>query len=181
MPPIGGPGGGGTSIALPVSVANGGTGVAAATGYNSFPDNSTQVSFCTLVNTLEAYSWFLNVPITFLNIGLFINVADAVNNYDIGFYNAAGNLLAHTGAMHIPSTGAQSYAILGAPITLLPGLYFVASTGNATTSTFNSYASVLLRSFSHQYGSSAGGALPASITAPTAAIAHQNSPAFVLF
>jgi hypothetical protein len=140
-------------------------------------------TFTATANKLTLYGLFIPAQVQFGHIVLDISVADAVNSYDFGLYNNAGTLVAHIGAQTIPATGIQSFAVVGGPITINPGRYYVAGTGNANT------ASLQVGNMLHvtwnfllatNFGASAGGALPASIAPPADSIQTQYAANFVL-
>jgi hypothetical protein len=128
--------------------------------------------FAPVANTVRAISFWLPAPVVFSFIGFDVGVADAVNNCDVGIYDSTGALVAHIGAQPMPTTGVVGFGVVGAPITLSPGLYFYATTSDAATATiFEGQSTGNSWCWSHlvNAGASAGGALPASITPLTRA------------
>lgn len=126
-------------------------------------------------NTIRAIGFFLGVQIRVSNISIDIGTADAGGLYDVGIYNLAGTRQTHIGAQALPSTGLQTFALTGAPVTLNPGLYFWATTWNAATATtFEQQNAATCWSFAQatNAGSSTAGALPGTFTPPA------NAPAF---
>jgi hypothetical protein len=112
-------------------------------------------------------------PLSVSYIEILIETADSnsADYYDIGLFDLSGNLVAHTGAVNMPNTGSQSFALVGGPVSIASGEYLVCMTGNAST--------VVL--YEHGWGgsggtaggecnyflvstSSSGGALPSSIS-----------------
>jgi hypothetical protein len=147
------------------------------------PANSA-VQLTGVANTIRVWGLYIPARVVFSNITVYVNTADAVNSYDFGLYNSGGNLVAHIGAQTLPATAVQSFAVVGAPITLAPGLYFFAGTGNATTAQILQGDATGGPSFHYCFvasqGVSAGGALPATIAAPAAALDRGNNPQFAL-
>lgn len=117
-------------------------------------------------------------PIVFSKITLTFSTGDAVNNQDFGLYNPAGTLVANIGAQIIAGTAAVTYNVVQGSQTIQPGLYYSAWTSNGTTSRIW-FASSWGFFTSNNFGSSAGGALPGSITPPAAA-ANFNMMAPIL-
>lgn len=159
----------------------GGTGVTAATGLVTGEYAGTVIALTAGANTLSVYGLPFPNLLTFAHIGVNVNTADAVNNYDIGIYNSSGTLIAHIGAQTLPSTGMVTFAVVGGAKTLTPAVYYLATTGAATTASLQGMARELIQSFNSSYGSSAGGALPASITPPTLTPVNQPTPALLLY
>jgi hypothetical protein len=144
--------------------------------------NSGAAAFANSANTLNIFGIYLPAAVQFSNIQILIGTADAVNNQDLGFYNAAGTRVAHIGAQTMAATGSRSFAVVGAPITLTPGLYFWATTSVGTTATLFMGNSTLMWGYSlnTNYSASVGGALPASITPPSKSLQNSFYPAFAL-
>jgi hypothetical protein len=133
-------------------------------------------------NQIAVAGFILLVPITTSNITVNVSTADAVNNCDIGIYNFAGSLRLNIGAQTLPSTGDRTFAWSQGSTTLLPGLYAVAFTSTAATAKLGYDSGAFLWLASNNYAASAGGALPASVTAFSLVPAtdHQNINWFVL-
>jgi hypothetical protein len=141
------------------------------------------VQFANANNTLNVYGFSLLAQVRFSNITVYIGTADNANNCDLGLYNSSGTLVAHIGAQHLPATNNQTFAIVGAPITLNPGIYFFATTSVATTAAIyisGGNAQAWAYSLNTSYGASVGGALPASIAAPAASVQSVYVPSFAL-
>lgn len=122
-------------------------------------------------NKLEVMGLGIGYQVQFSNIFINVDTADGAHLYDVGLYNSLGTLVADIGAQALPSTGIHSFAVVGAPVTINPGLYFFAFTGNSALAAIkgqsNSNPAPLVYSYSPAYGASVGGALPASITPPS--------------
>jgi hypothetical protein len=155
-------------------------------------------------NTLTVDGFYLTEPVSFSNISIVISAADSSHNTDVGLYNSSGTLLTDIGAQEITGTGVQTFAILqnagctgsgtpstlctgtaagslpAAPYTINPGLYFIATTSTAATFKLDGCGSTSVIGYSHNvtYGSSSGGALPSSITAPSKSIS-TTAPSWV--
>ena len=143
----------------------------------------TPQHFATPANTLTLLGFAFDEQVKFNKIFIYVGAADSVNLYDIGIYTYAGVLVAHIGAQSIPSTAVQSFAMIGGPITLPPGRYFLAFTGNSVTGTaILATGNVTGWSFQSQtgFGTSVGGALPSTITPPADANVLTNTPVFAL-
>lgn len=111
--------------------------------------------------------WPLSVGHIRFNVGTFDNSA---NLYDIGFYNAAGTLVADAGPASYTTAGRKSAAIVQGTVTLNPGLYWLGFTGNASVLVISAYGSgALLWAFggNANVAASTGGQLPSPITPPT--------------
>ena len=133
-----------------------------------------------IANKVIYTGFLITAPVKFANLTVTIGTGDGVNNSDIGIYSADGStLLANIGAQHIAGTGPQTFAIVQTSVTLNPGRYILALTSAAGTITIQRdghWGSWCISSTG--VGTSSGGALPASIPAPTVAI--NSSGAFVV-
>jgi hypothetical protein len=144
---------------------------------------ATNRALVSSANTLSIWGVALPAATQLNKIFISVHTADASGLYDIGFYTGAGALAAHIGAQHIPSTGLQSYSVVGGPITLAPGRYYFAVTGNATVAAYDywSYpAGTWSFIFSASFGTSTGGALPSTITPPADSVSQIVAPIFAL-
>jgi len=132
-------------------------------------------------NQTRISGFALPAPLRFSQIGVRVGATDAVNNYDLGVYNAAGTLIANIGAQPLPTTGFVSFATVQGAQTILPGIYAFAFTGNAGTAQIFYDSGDGLVIFSNQnYQVTVGGALAASVPAVTPA-PNTNGLAFILF
>jgi len=173
MPPTGG--GGGFSGVTTNSTLTGSGLASSALSVNGWPTNifiiggQADSSNATVANKVNYSGFYLTTSLTFTTLGVDISTPDGVNNSDIGIYNAAGSsLLANIGAQHLGSGGLQSFTITQGTVTLQPARYLLAFTSAAGTLTLNKDNRVITWAFtSGGVGVSAGGALPASIPAPT--------------
>lgn len=105
-------------------------------------------------------------PLTFSKLSFSLSTGDAVNNCDYGFYNTAGTLIANIGAQIIASTSLVSYSTVQGLQTIPQGNYYFGFTSNATTAKIN-YNNLVFSAYSNTgFGTSVGGALPATITPP---------------
>jgi hypothetical protein len=129
--------------------------------------------------------WAFNIPyqVSLKHLGILIGHADASNTYDFGIYNAAGTLLANTGAKtYSAASGATvifNTVTQGTP-TVGPGLFFFAWTSSAAGSlgiyvNYEPYSSFwqlnyLVGGLGYWFPTvtaSSSSTLPASITPPT--------------
>jgi len=119
--------------------------------------------------------------LTFANISWLNQVGDNANNCDVGLYNSAGTLVANIGAQHIAfGAGVATVAAVQGSQTIQQGLYFSAYTSAAGNFSLFQQGSGLVPYFNGAFGSSVGGALPASIV-PPALSAAQNCTLFGLW
>jgi hypothetical protein len=110
--------------------------------------------------------------LTFGNLVVDVGTADTTSGhlYDAGIYNASGTLQCDWGATALTSSGKQDIACAQGSVTLTPGYYVLAWTGNATTATI--YFGTSGGGGWQQFGSatagtsSSGGALPSTISLP---------------
>jgi|SRR5215469_1349102 len=130
-------------------------------------------------NKLQGMMFSLGYELSLSNITVYINAPDNANNNDIGLYNSAGTLVAHIGAQHIAGSAVQTFAVVGAPVTIPPGRYLFALTSAAGTFQLVGSGSIISQYYNDSFGTSSGGALPASITFPTAS-PQQAALAFIL-
>ncbi len=151
----------------------------------------------TTINQIKMFSFYLPHPIAVSNIGYQVNTADnTANSYDIGLYGpgalgGAANipLALHTGtkagSVLMPSATFHSSAVSGAPVTIQPGWYAFAYTGNAgTTSAFQGASGApfqLIAAWATVQIAGGGSVLPSTITAPATSFNVQNGIFVVLF
>ena len=147
--------------------------------YGANPDSAVAAS----ANAVNYTAFGLWAPISFGHLVVNVGAGDGVNNSDIGIYNAAGSaLLANIGAQHIAGTGIQTFTLVQGTVTLTPARYILAFTSVASTLTlqrdghWGAWAVVTTGT-----GSSSGGALPASIPAPTLTINQTGHFIFALY
>lgn len=113
--------------------------------------------------------WDFALPFRLETAGIVVNVetADSTNLGDIGLYDLNGSLLAHTGPMHFPTTGAVVIPFTNAA-ELNAGTYLVAITSSASGgSNFQLDTCTNSAHFIWYYStssSSASGTLPTFIT-----------------
>jgi len=140
-------------------------------GYNS----ASQAVFPTVANTAAVYSFELPFAVTTSKVAYRTGATadNTANTYEVGIYNASGALVLSyqaAGTSFAPATSTwfrQSWS-QGAT-TLAPGRYYEAITTNCASScaTFWGSASTTAAYYSNSaLGVTAGGTLPASITAP---------------
>jgi hypothetical protein len=120
-------------------------------------------------NTLILYGLTIGYALTFSKISVNLTANDNTNNSDIGLYDASGLLVANIGAQHTPSGGVQTYGTVQGAQTIPPGLYFFAVTSAGSTLQLNGNDINFAAYWNSAFGSSSGGALPASITPPAVA------------
>jgi len=127
-------------------------------------------------NTLVICGVVIPLAVVFSNFTFWLAAGDASHDSDIGIYTPAGALLANLGAQLLTGTGApQTIATLQSGVVIQPGKYLVAWTSAA--STLSLYTDAQTNApwcwfSSASYGTSVGGACPASITAPAQSIAR---------
>lgn len=134
--------------------------------FYGFGHQSDDGSSNAIANQLIYYGFVLPAQLTFTHLVAWISTADAINNSDIGIYDAAGaTLLANIGAQTLASTGVHAFPIVQTSVTLAPGKYVFAVTSAGSTleivadSSIPSWAANVSGT-----GTSSGGALPASFT-----------------
>jgi hypothetical protein len=124
-------------------------------------------------NVIGLFAFILPAGITFSKICFNVQGADAYggSHYGFGIYDASGNRQAHIAAANYASTGVQSPTIAEGSVTLAPGLYFFAVTGDygfgglqlqSSTLCFAAYPTV-------SSTASSGGTLPGTVVIPAAA------------
>ena len=121
-------------------------------------------------------------------IGVWVGTISA-NNHDLGLYDQAGALIAHTGAIQLPTAGFQLFDFIvsdpGVPMKLLAGLYWFALTKNGGSGAlgYNSASSGQQINGPYIYssadpatgGTTTGGVLNTTITIPNAGV-WANGP-----
>lgn len=158
-------------------------GVARATSLFSAPGVSEPPLGATLSGYRAVASWACSAagsrligieftaPLTFGHLGLIVNTLDSAagDYYDVGLYNAAGALQAHTGPVNLPATGYVDLPIAGGgTVTIQPGKYYMAfGCGAAATAKIEGGGGSLASYATNDGGgATTGGALPASMTPP---------------
>lgn len=142
------------------------------------PYSSTSASACSanaVANQVRWHGVYLPYTLSATNFIVRVITADTgANTYDIGVYNSAGTLAAHTGAITgasvLNAAATVVIAITGGPITLPPGKYywsFISSsaTGNAVLSSASSNVPTFLANAAAGTNGS-GGVLPGTETIP---------------
>ncbi|HVB82187.1 MAG TPA: hypothetical protein VNE82_19825 [Candidatus Binataceae bacterium] len=109
--------------------------------------------------------------VTFGHLDIIVNTADGVGGdfYDVGLYNSAGTLQAHTGAINLGSTSYQSFPIAGGgTVTIQPGKYYLAfGCGAAATAQIEGNGGSSASFAVNAAGpATSGGVLPATMTPP---------------
>ena len=124
-----------------------------------------------IANQTSVVGVLIQWPISVGNIRFNVATLDnSANLYDIGFYNAAGTLVADAGPASYTTANRKTAAIVQGTVRLNPGLYWMGLTGNGSVLTISGYATgSLLWVFggNANVAASVGGQLPASITPPT--------------
>lgn len=139
--------------------------------------------FAQTANKIELWGLTIPCPVQLNSIIVQVATLDAVGLYDVGLYNSAGVLAAHVGPTVFGATGVTTTAIIGGPVTLTPGRYYWATTGNANTAAYTSSinaASCYLFVRSSNFGASIGGALPSTIVPPAQSVNTNEFPVFAL-
>lgn len=132
-------------------------------------------------NQLVLYGFALPNLCIFTTIQLYI-VAVGVSLSDVGIYNAAGTLVANAGAQVFGSTGTVAITLAQGTVTAQPGLYFFAFTSAANVfSIIDGGNNTLALYRNTAFGTSAAGALPATITPPALGAPSLGGPWFNLF
>ena len=98
--------------------------------------SATSISALASPNKAEWWGVVLTFPLTTTQLTYEVGTADNTSNtYDIGIYDAAGNLKAHIGptpgTTFAASTGIKTLSWLS-PVTLQPGRYYLAYTSSCT-------------------------------------------------
>jgi hypothetical protein len=127
-------------------------------------------------NAINIVRFTVPVGVTFSHLVVDVGTADTGGNfYDSGIYsNTGATLLCDWGAQTLGSTGKVDIACAQGSVTLAPGNYIFAWTGNGTTATIYFGAAGAGAGGWEQLSSatastsSTGGALPSSITLPSA-------------
>lgn len=88
-----------------------------------------------VANVVYLYAFEVASPTTISGIRTRVT-ATATGTSDVGIYNAAGNLLVHTGAVANIANTNQTFNF-ASNYTLSPGLYYLALTPSNSTDTYN--------------------------------------------
>ncbi|MFZ0991554.1 MAG: hypothetical protein WAN29_06585, partial [Candidatus Sulfotelmatobacter sp.] len=138
-------------------------------------------------NVTKLWGFLLPYAVTTTQITYEVMTADnTANDYDIGIYNASGNLLADIGATpgttFSASDGFHTLLWTQGSIGLAAGEYYLALTTNCASACAQIAAAVGNVSFAVNVaaGASTGGALPATMTVPAQAWATGDQPTLVI-
>lgn len=132
-------------------------------------------------NKIQVTGFLLPYSVSFTKMNISIISSNGTDLNDIGIYDTSGNLKAHIGATVFSSTNNQDFSVLNSPVTLIPGIYFVAFTSNNTNVTVAKAGGVSQNQLTTPFAaaesatSSSGGVLPSSITAPTIAYSQATA------
>jgi hypothetical protein len=136
------------------------------------------------VNAIDVSTIYLP-SIHFSHVTVDVSTSDSSTSdfYGWGIYSTAGSVLCNFTAVNLTAGGAVDAACTQGTVTLTPGEYLFAFTGNATTAkiAYSGTAPVALTSVVSSTTSSSG-ALPSTITAPGAGITYSSYglPAVIL-
>lgn len=177
MPRLFNPGGAGgvTSVTgtAPVTSSGGATpaiGLTPITYWAYFGDIGASNVLGVTANQVSVVGVLINWPVSVGNLKFNVTTLDnSANLYDLGFYNAAGTLVADAGPHTYTTAGAKTAPIVQGTVTLNPGLYWLALTGNASVLAISAYGTGGLNwSFGGNLNvaASVGGQLPSPITPP---------------
>ncbi len=149
------------------------TGVPTVTSYS--PSNGAgSAAAPSSANAINVVKFLVPLNLTFGNLAADVGTSDSTGGhlYDAGIYSTSGTLLCDWGATALTSTGKQDIACAQGSVSLSPGYYVFAWTGNATTATifFGTSGGGGWQQFTSATSgtSSSGGALPSTISVPSA-------------
>ena len=171
---------GGAGLLQDASMACGSGAGSALTTFVPGANGAGQNTGPSSANAINVVAFLVPMQVQFGHITIDIASADTVAGslcasfadcYDVGVYNMSGTRLCDWGATAFSSGGLTSAACAQGTVTLTPGYYVFAFTGNATTAkiyfgTAGNGGFVQLSSATSGT-SSTGGALPASISVPS--------------
>ena len=95
------------------------------------------VAFAPTNNQQNAYDYQIAAQVTFGNICVYVSIGDATNLYGIALVNSSNTVLAHWGGVNLPAgAGWFCHANSEGSVSIIPGNYYVVTTGNSTTGKF---------------------------------------------
>jgi hypothetical protein len=111
------------------------------------PVSSNNMNFS--ANTVPMYYIHIDDFLTVANFTFHVTVADSTagHNYDWGMYNLSGELIWNLGATSFPSTGVVTTPFAQGTVTIVPGNYWLAFTGNHTGLEFDGITASQLAEF----------------------------------
>jgi hypothetical protein len=114
---------------------------------NINPVSSNNMNFS--ANTVPMYYIHIDDFLTVANFTFHVTVADSTagHNYDWGMYNLSGELIWNLGATSFPSTGVVTTPFAQGKVTIVPGNYWLAFTGNHTGLEFDGITASQLAEF----------------------------------
>ena len=160
---------------------SGGSG-ATLTSFAPYAGSGSAAPLLSAANKIQISGFSLGQPLQVTNLIFIMNTPDNTNNCDIGIYDSTGTLRAHIGAQILAAVS-NDLAVVGGPVTLPAGKYYLAFTSNATTAKMN-IPSISTRVLTNlpiveSATASAGGGLPAGIVIPADAWALATSVLWV--
>ncbi|MGA8269763.1 MAG: glycosyl hydrolase family 28-related protein [Candidatus Acidiferrales bacterium] len=156
------------------SACGSGGGGGSLTFYAPPPNIAGSVQFApSTTNAINVIPFLVPVQLQFSKLTIDIGTADSTGGdlYDVGIYSLSGALQCNWGATAFTATGPTDGTCAQGTVTLAPGNYIFAFTGNATTAkiypgnAYNSGFEILSGATSST--SSSGGALPSTIAVPS--------------
>ena len=171
----------GSSGALADAGAACGTGLPAVTSFSPAPNGAGSAAAPSSANAINVVKFLVPLSVTFGNLVVDVGTSDSTGGhlYDAGIYSASGSLQCDWGATALTSTGKQDIACAQGSVTLSPGYYVFAWTGNATTATifFGTSGGGGWQQFTSATSgtASSGGALPSSISVPSAGVVVNST------
>ena len=156
--------GGGSDLTTFVPGANG-------AGQNTGPSSGNAINVVAFLVPMQVQFGHMTIDIATPDTAAGSLCGSFADCYDVGIYNTSGTRLCDWGATAFSSGGLTSVACAQGTVTLTPGYYIFAFTGNATTAkiyfgTAGNGGFVQLSSATSGT-SSTGGALPATISLPS--------------
>ncbi len=163
----------------------GGSGGSTQTAFVPSPNNAGNQAAPSSANAVNVVAFWIPFAVSISHLTVDIGTADTTSGslcgsfadcYDVGIYNLSGAVQCSWGATPFSVTGMTDNACKQGSVTLNPGYYVFAFTGNATTAKiyFGSGAGMQLLAGATSSTSSSGGALPNSISVPTFAGGAPN-------
>jgi hypothetical protein len=163
-----------------------------ATGAHALPYYSTGgghigASISARQNVTALWGFLLPYSVTTANLTYDVTTADnTANEYDLGIFNYSGVLLLHigpaAGTSFAASAAFHALAWKEGSTILPPGRYYIAFTTNCSShcAAIGATGNYLSFAINASAGTSAGGALPSTLTPPAGAWGTGDQPTIVI-
>ena len=129
-----------------------------------------------IANQVRVIGMTLPASVTFSHLTIYVQTADsnASDLYSWGIYNSSGSLVAHVAPRSLTAAGDTDVATVEGSVTLSPGKYYFAYSGNAAVAAFAVSAFSYFNFANGYLAANSGAVLPATMSPPADSITSVN-------